>query len=138
MPQSNKALMRRFYAQVANKGRLELIDLLVAPNFVEHETFPGLDPGREGVHQFFAMMRSAFPDLHFAVDDLIAEGTKVAARLTITGTHRGEFAGIKPTGNKISVRTLDVIRFRNGKAIEHWGVTDELTMMRQLGVIPPQ
>ena len=134
--EENKAAQRRFYEEVVNGGKLDLIDQLVAPNFVEHEAFPGLSNDREGVKQFFALMRSAFPDLRMEVHDIIAEGDKVVTRVTIRGTHRGEFMGIAPTGKQINVATVDIVRFANGKVVEHWGVTDQLAMMQQLGAIP--
>ena len=137
MSEENKALMRRLYDEVVNAGRLELIDELLAPDLIEHEEFPGLSTGREGVRQFFTMMRTAFPDLKMTADDLIAEGDKVAARITMSGTHRGEFMGIAPTGKTVSVSSIDIVRFAGGKAAEHWGVTDTAAMMEQLGALPP-
>jgi steroid delta-isomerase-like uncharacterized protein len=136
MSNDNKALMRRVYDEVINGGNVVLIDELVAANFVEHEEFPGLAGGREGMKQFFVMMRTAFPDLRMAVDDLIAEGDKVVARTTMSGTHKGEFMGMDPSGKQFRVSAIDVIRFADGKAIEHWGLTDAAAMMEQLGAIP--
>ena len=136
MPNDNKALMRRVYDEVINGGNVVLIDELVAADFIEHEEFPGLAGGREGMKQFFAMMRTAFPDLRMAVDDLIAECDKVVARTTMSGTHRGEFMGMDPSGKQFRVSAIDVIRFADGKAVEHWGLTDAAAMMEQLGAIP--
>ena len=82
------------------------------------------------------MMRNAFPDARMDVDDLIAEGDKVAARLTMSGTQRGEFAGIPASGKSMSVTTIDIIRFKNGQVVEHWGATDSAKIMEQLGAIP--
>jgi len=133
MSEENKALMRRFYQEVVNGGNLDLIDQFVAPDFVEHEVFPGLSADREGMKRFFVMMRSAFPDLRMDVDDLIAEGDKVVSRVTMRGTHKGEFMGIGPTGRTIVVPTVDIVCIAGGKAVEHWGVTDTAAMMEQLG-----
>ncbi len=136
MTEQNKALLRRFYEEVIGEGKLDLIDELIAPDFVEHEEFPDLPPGREGVKQVFAMFLEAFPDLHFHIKDLVAEGDKVVARVTMHGTHEGSFMGIAPTGKEIFVQAIDILRFADGKAIEHWGVTDQMSMMQQLGANP--
>ncbi len=126
---------KRFYAEVANKGNLDVVDEIMAANFVEHEAFPGLSADRAGVKGFFAMMRKAFPDLNFTVDFYMADGDKVAAYLTMSGTHKGEFMGMAGTGKKINVRVIDIVRFENGKAVEHWGVSDAMAMMEQLGAV---
>lgn len=134
--EDNKALCSRFYQEAINGGNLELIDELVAEDFVDHEEAPGLEPNREGLKKFFAMMRTAFPDLKIDVEFMLADGDKVAAYLTMSGTHSGEFMGMPPSGKKFSIPTVDIVRFADGKAAEHWGVTDVLTMMQQLGVGP--
>ncbi len=136
MSTDNKALVRRVYDEVINGGNLALIDELFAADFVDHEEFPGLAGGREGVKQFFTMMRAAFPDLRMAIDDLIAEGDKVVARATMSGTHKGEFMGMEPSGKQFRVSAIDVVRFADGKAIEHWGLTDAAAMMEQLSAVP--
>jgi len=136
--EQNKAIIRRLYDEAISKGNLDLIDQLVDPNVVEHDELPpGLTPDREGVKQFFAMFRSAFPDLRFQIEDLLADGDRVAARVTVSGTHRGEFAGLAPTGKEIEISAIDFFRVANGKVMEHWGVEDQLGMMQQLGAIPP-
>ncbi|MBI2913490.1 MAG: ester cyclase [Chloroflexi bacterium] len=134
--EQNKQVMRRFYDEVFNAGRLEAIDELLAPDFAEREEFPGLPPDREGVKQFFGMFRNAFPDMRVTVHDMIGEGDKIAARYTMTGTHRGEFMGMAPTGKPIEVSAMDIVRFAGGKVAEHWGITDQMAMMQQLGAIP--
>jgi steroid delta-isomerase-like uncharacterized protein len=133
--EQNKALMRRFYDEVVNGGNLNMIDELASPDFVDHEAFPGLAAGREGVKQFFSMLRAAFPDLRMNVDHLIAEGDTGVARAPMTGTHQGEFAGVAATGKTVSVPTIDIVRFADGKLAEHWGVTDTASMMEQLGAL---
>jgi steroid delta-isomerase-like uncharacterized protein len=132
----NMAAMKRFYEEVVNKGNLKLIDELVAAEFVDHEEFPGMKPGIEGLKEFFAMFRAAFPDLHFQVNDMVAKGDKVWAYITIHGTQKGQFMDMAATGKKIEVKGFDIVRFVNGKAVEHWGLTDSMTMMQQLGAIP--
>ena len=136
MSEQNKAIVRRMYDEVVGQGKLDLIDELVDPDVVEHEEFPGIPPGREGVKEFFSMFRSAFPDLQFAVEDMVAEGDKVAARITIRGTHKGPFLDIAPTGKQITVDAIDIFRFASGKIVDHWVVTDQMIMMQQLGAIP--
>ena len=132
----NVAMCKKFYDEVANKGNFDMIDKLVAEDFTEHEQFPGLTPGREGVKQFFTTMRSAFPDLTFDVEFMVSEGDLVTAYITMSGTQKGEFMGIPPSGKKFKTKTIDIIRIVDGKAVEHWGVTDMMTMMEQLGAIP--
>ena len=130
-----KTLTRRFYDDVIVGGNLDLIDELVHDEFVEHEEFPGLPPGKESIRFFVTTMREAFPDLTTTVEDIIVEDNKVVSRLRFSGTHRGEFGGIPPTGKKIDVQAIDILAYRDGKLIEHWGVTDQMAMMQQLGVI---
>lgn len=134
--QDLKALTRRFYEEAINQGRLEVVDELCAPDFVDHEEFPGLTPDRDGVKQFITIFRSAYPDLRFDIDDLLLEGDKVVIRAMIRGTQKGEFMGIPPTGKQIAVQTIDIVRIRDGQATEHWGVTDTAAMLTQLGVMP--
>lgn len=136
MSEQNKALVRRLYDEVLNAGRLDLIDELVTPDFVDHEEFPGSSPGREGAKEFFAMLRTAFPDLRFTVEDMLAEGDRVAVRLTLQGTHQGPFLDMGPTGRPLKVQGIDILRLAGGQLAEHWGVTDQMSMMQQLGAIP--
>ena len=136
MSEQNKAIVRRLYDEAVGQGKFDVIDELVDPNVVEHEEFPGSSPGREGVKELFAMFRGAFPDLEFVAEDMIAEGDKVAARITVRGTHKGPFLDIAPTGKQVSVSAIDIFRFANGKIVEHWGVMDQMSMMQQLGAIP--
>lgn len=136
--EKNIAAVNRFYDQVVNKGNLSVIDEVVSADYVEHQAAPGLPPNREGVKQFFAMYRAAFPDLNLKVVDLIAKGDKVWIYYAETGTHKGDFMGVAATNRKIDVKGLDVLRFVTGKAVEHWGLFDSMTMMQQLGAIPTE
>jgi steroid delta-isomerase-like uncharacterized protein len=131
MSDDNKALVRRFYAQMS-AGNVDVVDELVADNLVEHDEFPGLEPNKAGVRKFFETMLVAFPDLTMTADDMIAEGDKVFVRATMSGTHRGEFLGVPATNRKVSVPMGDYVRFADGKVVEHWGVTDTGAMMEQL------
>ena len=124
--EDNKALARRFYNEVINGGNLDLIDELVSEDFVEHEVFPGLPtPGPEAPKAALVMLMAAFPDLQMAADDMIAEGDKVVVRITMSGTHKGEFMGIPPTNKGFKVQVIDIIEVRDGKATAHWGQTDQ-------------
>jgi steroid delta-isomerase-like uncharacterized protein len=137
--EQNKTNFKRLYEEVFNQGNLAVAEELIGPNVVEHQQQPGITPdaaGPELVKQIARFFRAAFPDLQITVNDLIAEGDRVAARVTISGTHQGEMMGISPTGKRVEVSSIDIIRFEDGKAAEHWGETDIMSMMQQLGVVP--
>jgi|SRR5215211_5637703 len=137
--EQNKTNFKRLYDEVFNQGNLDVANELIGSNVVEHQQQPGVDPaaaGPELVKQIARFYRSAFPDLQIVVNDLIAEGDRVAARVSIIGTHQGEMMSIPPTGRRVEVSSIDIIRFEDGKAAEHWGETDIITMMKQLGVVP--
>jgi predicted ester cyclase len=133
---ANKALMHRVYEEGFSQNNLDVLDELIASDFTDHNPNPGQGPGLEGLKQFISSMHTALPDLQVNVEDMIAEGDKVVARLRISGTHQGEFMGIAPTGNQVTFTGIDILRIADGKVVEHWGNVDELGMLRQLGVIP--
>ncbi len=132
----NKAAFRRMYEEGLNRGVLAVADELTAPDFFNHEAPPGMNRGPESNRQVITMLRTAFPDLHFKIEALIAEGDIVAGRLTMNGTHEGPLMGMSPTGRPVQQAHMHFVRFRDGKAIEHWGVRDDMGMMRQLGAAP--
>ena len=134
--EANKASMRRFYDEVFNKKNRAAIDEFIDPNQVDHDAPPGTPGGLKGAKQTITMYLTAFPDLHFTVEDLIAEGDKVVARLTVRGTHQGIFMGIPPTGKKATSTAIDINRIVGGKSVEHWLKMDSLGLLQQLGVIP--
>ena len=135
--EENKAHYRRTLEEVFNQGNFALVDDLVAHDFLNHEVPPGMNNrGPESTRQVATMLRTAFPDLHFTIVELVAEGDTVAGRVTMSGTHLGPFQGIPPTGRSFEQAHMHFVRFRDGKAIEHRAVRDDLGMMRQLGVIP--
>ena len=135
----SKDLARRFYDEVFNAGDLDRVDELLTPDFVDHEEGPpGTPEGIEGVKAFVTMYREAFPDLHATVEDMVEEGDRIAVRATFTGTHDGEFMGIPASGRKISIQAMDVVRVVDGRAAEHWGVTDVMGLMQQIGAIPQE
>jgi steroid delta-isomerase-like uncharacterized protein len=127
--------MRRMYRLISSGDVDGFVDLL-APDFVEHEELPGAEDDREAVRRFFHAQVAAFPDLVMTPEDVIDGGERVVARVRLTGTHRGPFMGLEPTGRTVDVPLIDIMRFGDdGLAHEHWGVFDALGMLRQLGVV---
>jgi len=127
--------MRNTYERI-NKGDIAGFGDLVADDFVEHQGMPAL-PTKEATLEFFRTVLAAFPDLHMTVEDLIAAGDKAVARVQVTGTHKGEFMGVPPTGTHVEAELIDIMRFDDaGLVCEHWGVADMLSLMQQLGVVP--
>ena len=131
----NKALIQRGFEEGINQQKLNVFDELLAPNYVNHN-MPAPGPGAEGFKQIISMFIDAFPDFQVMVEDMIAEGDKVATRGTWTGTHKGDFMGIPATGKSVVVTYTDLWRFENGKAVENWVQMDMVGMMQQLGVMP--
>ena len=119
-----------------NQGNLELAEELVSPDFINYEAPPGRDRGPESMRGLATMLLTAFPDLYFTIEEVVAEGDIVAGRLTMSGNHEGPLMDTPPTGRFVRQEYLHFVRFRDGKAIEHWGSRDELGMMQQLGVVP--
>ncbi len=131
-----KTKLDRIPLEIYNQGRLQLIDELYAPEYVERMPQPGMAPTREGFKQFVTSLRTAFPDLHYTIDDTIEVGDKFVTRLTASGTMRGEFAGMPATGKRATWTEIHIVRVANEHVVEHWGLVQELGMMVQLGVIP--
>ena len=128
--------MRQFYERV-NAGDVVGFSALLADDLIEHEEIEGQPQTKEGVIQFFTMMLAAFPDVRMNVEDIIESGDAAWARIRITGTNEGEFMGMPATGKSVDFQAVDIVRFNDdGTAAEHWGVTDTMTMMQQLGVVP--
>ena len=135
--EESKAIMRQFWA-VWEEGNIGLLDELLAPEYINHTlAAPDLPPGPEGVKEVVSMFHSAMPDLRVVIEDMIAEGEKVATRYALEGTHRGHLFGAAPTGKRLSIKSITLERVSDGKIKEHWRNTDEVGMMRQLGVMPP-
>lgn len=128
----NKAKFLILYEEILNKGKLELFDELCAPNFVKHAIPPSPDFGIEGSKQSVKMLLEAFPDIKYTVEDMIEEGDKIVARWTAQGTHKGSFMGIPPTGKQISFSGIEIIRIKDGKAVEEWEELDRAGLMQQL------
>jgi steroid delta-isomerase-like uncharacterized protein len=135
----NKAALRRFQEALSSGDwRIisKAIDDVVAPDALIRTPLPIEATGVGLLKEVFGRLHRAFPDLHIAVDDLIAEGDKVVARNTVTGTHEGEYLGVPPTGRSITYNEIFVVRFAGGRIAETWGVVDVLSQLRQLGALP--
>ena len=134
--EDSKALMWRITEEIWNKGRLDLIDELIAEDLVDHVELAGLEgSGRARYRASIEMTRAAFPDYRNPLDFVIAEDAFAVSYGRSTGTHEGEFFGIPPTGRKFDVPTFGILRFADGQAVERWGMSDSLAMMQQLGVM---
>lgn len=133
---ANMKVMNRFYDEVCNQHNVAVIDELVSPDFVEHDTSTGMAPTREGLKQFFTMMIAAFPDMKFTTEYMAAQDDRVLWYGTMTGTQKGTMMGIPATDKAVTVNIFDMVRIVDGKAVEHWGVSDVMGLMTQLGVVP--
>ena len=135
--EENKALVRREEEELFSGGNLDAADEIYAADYVGHDPSNPEDVrGLQAAKQAAAEYRQAFPDLRVTVEDLIAEGDRVAARLRVRGTHLGELNGIAPTGRRVDCSGIVISRIEEGKIAEDWANFDDLGMMRQLGVIP--
>ena len=137
MSQYNTMLVRRAIEEIWNRGDYTVLDEFVADDIVIHVSPPGEEiHGSEGIKQFYAALRAAFTDLHFTIEDQVAEGDRVVTRWRATGTHDGEFQGIPPTGYSVRITGIDIDRFAGGKVVECWPEANELGLLQQLGVLP--
>jgi len=135
--EENKAIIRRNWEEAFNKGNLAVADEIMVPNYIYHGPGGQELKGPEGFKQLITMFRTAFPDLRATVEDMFAEGDKVAHRVTLRGTQNGDLMGIAPTGKQVTVSATVISRFAGGKEVEAWSNIDMLAMMQQLGVVPP-
>jgi predicted ester cyclase len=131
-PPNHKDIYRRFCDEVLNGGNFEVAIQLLDPVVVSHSPLPGQQPGATEFVAALTAMRKAFPDLHAVATHVVAEGDLVAARLQVTATHAGDFAGIRATGRKIQYEEFVMVRFAGGRIIEHWAIADGLALMQQL------
>jgi steroid delta-isomerase-like uncharacterized protein len=133
----NARLIHRYFEEVWNEGRLDVLDELLTPGYLNHTPSTAAPPpGPAGLEPIVAAMRAAFPDLHYAIEDLVVGPAAVAVRVTMTGTHRGDLFGLPATGRRVRVSQMNLERLASGRIAEHWRITDELALMRQLGVVP--
>lgn len=132
--EANRRLIHRYFDEVWNAGQLHVLDELLTPDYLNHS--PGLPnprPGPADLKPIVAAMRAGMPDLHYTILDLVVAEDKVAAYLRMTGTHTGVFFGLAPTGRSIDVRQMQIEWIRDGRICQHWRITDDLALMRQLG-----
>ena len=129
---TNEAAQKKF-GEAVNTGKLEMIRDVVAADAVDHDPAPDQQQGPQGFIDFFTMMRTAFPDLNLDVEHMVTDEDNVSFAYTVSGTHRGPFMGLQPTGKSFSVRGLQIGRFENGQLKERWGSSDELGILKQLG-----
>jgi len=130
---ANIAALERM-AECVNTGNLDALDEVVDADAIDHDPAPDQGGGPQGFKDCFVTLRTAFPDLELAPVTVVADDDHVAMAYTITGTHEGEFMGIAATGERISARGCEIVRFRDAKLIERWGSSDEMGIMTQLGM----
>jgi steroid delta-isomerase-like uncharacterized protein len=132
--EENMRIVRRIYEQVFDRHNLEVVDELYAANFVYHS--PGNpDFDREGLKGAFATYLAAFPDVRMTIEDMFAAGDRVAVRFTCYGTHQGQFMGVPPSGKQVTMTAILIHRLANGKMVEDWEWSDQLGVLRQLGLV---
>ena len=136
--EENKALMRRYYEDFFNNGNSAIGEELLSPNIdhVAHGAPPGTPPGPEGAIEAIGRYRAGFPDLRVTIEDIVAEGDKVACRVTFRGTHKGEFQGIAPTNKQVTVTAISINRIDGDKIVERSVLLDRMSLMQQLGAVP--
>jgi predicted ester cyclase len=146
--EENKAIVRKVFEEVFNKGNVATVDQLFAPNFVVHLDYPSNVPvpseyqqSLEELKQFVSQFRTTFPDLYYTVELQIAEGDMVATRSTARGTHSGEYRGlsykgIPPTGKQVMWTEVQIFRIADGMIVEQWSNEDDLGRLQQVGALP--
>ena len=133
--EQQKMIIQRWVEEAWNNGNLAIADEVYSTDYLLHDPASPIH-GPEALKQFVATFRTAYPDIHTTIEDMIAEGNKVVWRYTVRGTHKGEFMGIAPTGKSITLTGILISRFVGDKVVEDWNNYDALGMMQQLGVIP--
>jgi predicted ester cyclase len=128
--ETNKAATMKFFSEVASQGKVEVLDQIVAPDFVDHQPAPpGSPTGLEGLKAYITAYRQAFPDLSATAEQIVASGDMVAIRSVWKGTQKGEWMGAKPSGKQYSFEVFDIVRFKDGKAVEHWGTDNSAQVL---------
>jgi predicted ester cyclase len=135
MTTETKKLIERIPLEVLNNSQFGLLDEIVASDFVERTTQPGVPATREGFKQSLTALKTAFPDLHYTIDDSIESGDRIVHRLTASGTMKNDFMGIPATGKRATWTEIHIGRVANGRLAEHWGLVDQLGMLVQLGIV---
>jgi len=137
MSEENKTLERRMYEEIYNKKNMGAVEQFIATDWVCHPSPPGMPPGLEGMKQQDAMTNAAFPDMQVKLEDMVAEGDRVACLWTATATHKGEFMGMPATGKQVTIKGIHIDRIAGGKIVETWNYSDMMEVMQQLGMKPP-
>jgi predicted ester cyclase len=136
--EENKVIVRRFYEEVMNNGDVELLNELMDAEFDDHgEALFGSPHGREVIKQGIIATRSILPDLHVSIEEMIAEDDMVAVRGIMRCTHQGEWLGVTPTGNELTWKGIAMFRLANGRLMQRWFNSDGLSIVQQLGLVPP-
>lgn len=131
--QQNEKIIQRYFEEVWNQGKLDVLDELLDPTYSNHSPgMPNPPPGPAGLKPIIAGLRKAFPDLHFTIENMIVTEQQVAVHCTMRGTHKDDLFGLPATGKKVVVNQMQIERIKNGKIIEHWRQSDDLGMMKQL------
>jgi predicted ester cyclase len=134
--ESDKKTVNRIPLEVFNEGKLEVVDEVLAPEFTEHgQTMPGSPSGREGIKAIAQQLRSTFPDFHYEVLHTICEGDMCVQHMRASGTMKGDFMGMKATGKHGTWEEAHIVRLKDGKAVEHWPLIDQLGVFQQLGLM---
>ena len=136
--EDNKEVIRAYVETIFNRKQVDRAGELVAPDYLDHAAMPGQAPGLQGAKHKWAMYLAGIPDLRVTIEELVAEGDKVAVRRFYEGTHRGELLGVPPTGNHVRIGGISIFRLAEGKIAEQWEQLDRLALMQQLGVLPAQ
>jgi steroid delta-isomerase-like uncharacterized protein len=131
----SKDVIKRLFDEVLNGDRRDLLDEMIADDYLEHNPVPGQLPGSEGIRLKLEAFRAAFHDLYFDLEEIISEGSMVAVCYHWEATNKGDFMAIPATGRRVSVRGMDFYRVKGGKIVEHWDSVDQLGLLRQLGAI---
>jgi steroid delta-isomerase-like uncharacterized protein len=137
MSEENKSVIRRWYVEVTNQGKLEMADELLAPEYVCHDPNSEIGEVRaDTLKESITYFRNALADMRFEIEDMIAEEDKVVTRWTLSGTHREELFGVKSSGEQVGMSGIVISRVANGRIVEEWDEYDLLGLMRQLGAVP--
>ncbi|MFH0758293.1 MAG: ester cyclase [Bacteroidota bacterium] len=133
---TNEELFRTFIDKGFSEGNVTVFDEYASPDFIEHQNGL-LPPNAEGVKKSITSLHRAFPDFSLTIEDIIIKDDMVWGRMTGRGTHKGQFGPLSPSGKKFEITVIDIMRFKDGELVEHWGVPDRLGLMEQLGMKPP-
>jgi steroid delta-isomerase-like uncharacterized protein len=136
MSDAKAVVIRRYFEELFNRGQLALLPELLHPDYVNHSPgSPDLPRGRDGVGVVVQALRQGMPDLHYQIEDMVVGEDAVAVRSIMTGTHRGDLFGMPATGKTVRVAQMTFERFRDGLIVTHHRLTDDLSLLRQLGVL---